>query len=262
MTNVLPPKEVPGLQSDNKFVVVNEQGFGYQGIYLNTKQAPFDNKNVRKAVDLLINRDSLVKVMFGDTATPGHAPFSETNLAYGESDKYEAPNVEQAKQLLAESGVSNVSFTMKTGTSPANAQLAQLVQNFLQAGGINMQIEKVEFGTLLEQGETGNFQALQLGWSGRPDPDQNIYDFIVTDGSNNDSQYSNPQVDDLLRQARAESDETKRKALYDQVMQILHDDVPYVYLYHQNNVFGMRSNIGGFTYVPDGIIRTTQLTKQ
>jgi peptide/nickel transport system substrate-binding protein len=262
VTDTLPAKEVPALKQNSKFVVVNEPGLGYQGIYLNTTQPPFDNENVRKAVDLLIDRDTLVKVMFGDTATPGHSPFSESNLAYGESDTYQKPNVEQAKKLLADAGVSNVSFTLKTGTSPANAQLAQLVQNMLKAGGINMQIEKVEFGTLLEQSQSGNYQAVQLGWSGRPDPDQNIYDFIVTGGKNNDSRYSNPQVDDLLRKARAESDQGKRKELYDQVMQALHDDVPYVYLYHQNNLFGMTNNITGFTYVPDGIIRTAPLNKQ
>jgi peptide/nickel transport system substrate-binding protein len=262
VTDVLPPKEVPALQNDPQFVVVNEPGLGYQGIYLNTTQPPFDNPNVRKAFDLMIDREALVKVLFGETATPGHSPFSEAHFAHGESDTFEKPNVEQAKQLLAEAGASNVSFTMKTGTSAANAQLAQVVQSMLQPAGFNMQIEKVEFGTLLEQGETGNYQALQLGWSGRPDPDQNIFDFIVTGGRNNDSRYANPAVDDLLRQARAEGDEAARKTLYDQVMQTLHEDVPYVYLYHQNNVFGMTDNVTGFTYVPDGIIRTVGLCKQ
>ena len=52
------------------------------------------------------------------------------------------------------------------------------------------------------------------------------------------------------------------KAAYDQVMQILHDEVPYVYLYHTNNVFAMRANVSGFTYVPDGIIRAANMSKQ
>ena len=125
-----------------------------------------------------------------------------------------------------------------------------------------MQIEKVEFGTMLDQMENGNFQAGALGWSGRPDPDQNIYNFFVTGGSNNDANYSNPQVDELLKEARREGDEAKRKALYDQVMQILHEDVPYIYIYHSNNTFGLTANVTGFTYVPDGIIRTHTLNKQ
>jgi len=260
-TDTLPSKEVEGLQNDPKFTVVNQPGLGYQGIWFNTQKPPLDKKEVRQAIAKLINRDALVRVMFGQTATPGASPFSPGNLAHGDNDKYTAPNVEEAKALLAKAGASNVSFTLKTGTSPTNAQFAQLLQGFLQPAGINMQIEKVEFGTMLEQMETGNFQAGALGWSGRVDPDQNIYNFFITGGSNNDANYSNPKVDELLKQARRESDPAKRKELYNEVMRILQDDVPYIWIYHSNNVFGMNKNISGFTYVPDGIIRTAGLNK-
>ena len=258
----VPSKEVPNLQQDKNFVVVNQPGFGYQGIYLNTKRPPLDNKNVREAIDLLIDRDALVKVVFGGTSTPGHSPFAPTHFAFGDSDKYDKPNVEQAKKLLADAGATNVSFTLKTGTSAVNTQVAQLIQNFLKPAGIDMQIEKLEFGTQLDQTDKHDFQASALGWSGRPDPDLNIYDFMITDGANNDSQFSNPTVDEQLKLARSENDEAKRKAAYDQVMHILHDEVPYVYLYHQNNVFAMRANVTGFTYVPDGIIRAANMSKQ
>jgi len=164
--------------------------------------------------------------------------------------------------LLTQSGVSNVSFTLKVGTSAIQAQFAQLVQNFLKPAGIDMKIEKVEFGTLLDQLMKGNYQAAALGWSGRPDPDQNIYDFFVTGGAQNDAGFSNPKVDELLKTARKEGDPAKRKAAYDEVMQILHDEEPYIFLYHQNNLFGMSAKISGFTYVPDGIIRTIGLDKK
>jgi peptide/nickel transport system substrate-binding protein len=258
----VPPQEVANLKSDSNFVVVNEVGFGYQGIWFNTKQAPLDNKNVRQAIDMLIDRDQIVKVLFSGTATPGKSPFAKSNLAFGDSDAYTKPDVEKAKQLLAQGGLPNPSFTLKVGTSALQAQFAQLVQNFLKPAGIDMQIEKVEFGTLLDQMDKGNFQAAALGWSGRPDPDQNIYDFFVTKGAQNDSGFSNPKVDELLQAARTENDPAKRKADYDQAMQILHDEVPFAFLYHQNNVFGMSSKISGYTYVPDGIIRTVAMDKK
>jgi peptide/nickel transport system substrate-binding protein len=258
----VPAKEVPNVQQDSKFAVVNQAGFGYQGIYLNTTKPPLDNKAVRKAIDLLIDRDALVKVVFSGTATPGHSPFAPSHFAFGDSDKYDKPNLDQAKKLLADAGVSNVSFTLKTGTAPVNVQVAQLIQNFLKPAGIDMQIEKLEFGTQLDQTDKGDFQASALGWSGRPDPDLNIYDFVFTGGANNDSQFTNPTVDEQLKIARAESDEAKRKAAYDQVMQVLKDEVPYVYLYHQNNVFAMSAQVTGYTYVADGIIRAANMSKQ
>src|SRR5215216_1652272 len=258
----VPAKEVPNVQQDSKFAVVNQAGFGYQGIYLNTTKPPLDNKAVRKAIDLLIDRDALVKVVFSGTATPGHSPFAPSHFAFGDSDKYEKPNLEQAKKLLADAGISNVSFTLKTGTAPVNVQVAQLIQNFLKPAGIDMQIEKLEFGTQLDQTDKGDFQASALGWSGRPDPDLNIYDFMFTGGANNSSQFSNPTVDEQLKIARAESDKAKRKAAYDQVMQVLKDEVPYVYLFHQNNVFAMSAQVTGYIYVADGIIRAANMTKK
>jgi peptide/nickel transport system substrate-binding protein len=262
MTDVLPAKEVPGLAADKNFAVVNKPGLGYQGIWLNVKQAPLDKKEVRQAINMLIDRDALVKVVFSGLATPGNSAFSQGSLAYGDSDKYTAPNLQQAKDLLTKAGATNVTFTLKTGTDPIGTQIAELIQNFLKPAGINMQIEKVEFGTLLDQMDKHNFQAGALGWSGRPDPDQNIFDFFITDGKNNNAGYSNPQVDDLLKAARSESDEAKRKADYDKVMDILHDEVPYVFLYHPNNAFGMKSSLTGFTYVPDGIIRVASMQKK
>jgi peptide/nickel transport system substrate-binding protein len=258
----VPAKEIPNVQQDSKFAIVNQAGFGFQGIYLNVTKPPLDNKAVRKAIDLLIDRDALVKVVFSGAATPGHSPFAPSQFAFGDSDKYDPPNLDQAKKLLADAGVSNVSFTLKTGTAPVNVQVAQLIQNFLKPAGIDVQIEKLEFGTQLDQTDKGDFQASALGWSGRPDPDLNIYDFVFTGGANNSSQFSNATVDAQLKIARSESDEAKRKAAYDQVMQVLKDEVPYVYLYHSNNVFAMSAQVTGYTYVADGIIRAANMSKK
>ncbi|GAC1384738.1 MAG: ABC transporter substrate-binding protein [Herpetosiphon sp.] len=261
MTDQIPAKEVTNVQNDTKFKVVNQPGYGYQGMWLNNKQAPFDKKEVRQAVAALIDREALVKVVFGNTATPGNSPFAQADLAHSESDSFSKPDVAKAKDLLSKAGASNVSFTLKSGTSATSVQLAQIIQSMLQQGGIKAEIEKVEFGTLLDQLDKGNYQAGLLGWSGRPDPDQNIYDFVVTGGKNNNSKYSNPSVDEQLKAAREETDPAKRKAIYDKVMATLHDDEPYVYLYHTNNLFGLKAGLNGFTYVPDGIIRAAQLQK-
>jgi peptide/nickel transport system substrate-binding protein len=114
---------------------------------------------------------------------------------------------------------------------------------------------------LLDQAIKGNHESVFINWSGRLDPDLNIYDFAVTGGSSNRSQYSNPEVDKLLNAARAEGDQAKRKAIYDNVMNIVHDDIYYIFMYHTNNVFGISKGAQGFNYIPDGIIRTATISK-
>jgi peptide/nickel transport system substrate-binding protein len=262
ITTRFPAKEIANIKNDPKITVINEEALGYQGIFLNTSKPPFNQKELRQAVDLLVDREAIVKVILSDTATPGHSPFSPKHFVYGDSDKFEKPNVAKAKELLNKAGKANgFSFTLKMGTTPTNQQIGQMIQNMLKPAGIDVKLEKVEFGTLLEQSKKGNMEATLLGWSGRPDPDQNIYDFLVTGGSQNDSRFSNPEVDKLLNAARAEMDEGKRKAIYDEVMKIVHEEVPYIYLYHEHNVFGISKSVQGFEYVPDGLIRTAELSK-
>ncbi|MFP3381643.1 peptide ABC transporter substrate-binding protein, partial [Bacillus sp. SIMBA_069] len=79
---------------------------------------------------------------------------------------------------------------------------------------INVTLEKLEYGQLIETGDKGEFDALQLGWSGRLDPDLNIHDWVVTGANNNNGRISIPQLDELILKARGELDEAKRKALY------------------------------------------------
>jgi peptide/nickel transport system substrate-binding protein len=151
---------------------------------------------------------------------------------------------------------------MYIATSTENEQFGAVIQNMLKPYNINVQLEKLEFGQLIEKGDNGDFEALNLGWSGRQDPDQNFYDFVVTGTSNNDGRISIPKLDELAVGARVEIDEAKRRQMYEEAVKILQEEAGYVYVYHQYNLLAMNKKISGFTYVPDGLIRTATLDKQ
>ncbi|WP_232695910.1 ABC transporter substrate-binding protein [Brevibacillus daliensis] len=259
----VPVKEIPGLKNDSNFEVVSAANYGFQGIYMNMSAEPFSNKYLRQAVDRAIDRETVIKVLFDGYGLPANSPFSPGNLAYGDSDKVKKPDPEEIKELLAKGGKPDgFSFTLQIATSPANEQFGAVLQNMLKTYNIDVKLEKVEFGAMLEKSEKGTFEATQLGWSGRVDPDQNIYDFMVTGAPNNKSRINNPEVDRLIVEARSELDNTKRKALYDQVMAILYEEAPYVYIYHNYDRFGISKKVKGFTHVPDGLIRTAKLDKE
>lgn len=258
-----PPTALAVLKGQKKYVLVNKPGISYFGLYLNVTAAPLTNRKLREAIDAAINRKGLAKVVYRNTVHPAWSPFAPGILGHGSSDIAPKVNVKLAKKLVAQSGVSNPTFTLKIGSGSTIAeQEAAFIQGNLKAAGITMNIQPEDFGTLLSDGGKHNFQAMDLGWSGRPDPDQNIYDFFVTGSKNNYEAYSNPKLDSLLAQARKSLVNKKRKALYNQVMTILHKDVPYVFTYHGNNVFAYSSKLTGFQYVPDGIIRAYTITKK
>jgi peptide/nickel transport system substrate-binding protein len=262
----IPLVEVKDLQESGDYRVSIEPGLGYNGIWLNVTRPPFDNEKLRQAVYQLVDREAVAKAALRNVGgTPANSPFSKQSWAYGESDEYPPRSVEDAKALLKEAGEPNgFSFTFKVDPSPLSQQIGQIIQSNLKPAGIKVKLEQVEFGTLLEQNTSGDFEAMLLGWSGRIDPDLNIYNFTVTDGDFNASGYSNPEVDRLLGEARTASDRVQRKQLYDQVMEILHEEVPYVYLFHSNLTtdFAMQPTVKGFEPYPDGILRLAGVSKQ
>src|SRR5581483_9907099 len=164
-------------------------------------------------------------------------------------------NVNNAKSELAQSGLSgNVSFTLLiTSGSPLTTQEAQFIQSELQPAGITVNLKQETFATLLSDTTSHNFQAALLGWSGRPDPDGNMYSWFHTGGGNNNMQYSNKQVDSLLDAARVTTDKTQRASDYQQAQQLILQDSPYVFIDFGITAQITTSNIKNFTLLPTGI---------
>lgn len=259
----IPAKEIQTVESDPNFTVIAKANLGYQGMYLNTTSETLGNKYLRQAVSKAIDRELLVKALLNGYGSAANSPFAPAHFAFGDSDKSEKPDAAEIKDLLAKGGKPDgFSFKLQIGTSPVNEQTGVIIQDMLMKHNINVELEKVEYGAMIENGTNGNFEALQLGWSGRIDPDGNIYDFVVTGTANNNARISEPELDDLLNQARSENDLEKRKALYDHAMEIVHDNSGYVYLYHNYDKIGVSNKVTGYTYISDGLIRTATIDKK
>ena len=264
MTNRFPLNEVSKYASDSKIGIVDQPGPGFKGVMFNLKDPAFQDKRVRQAINKVIDREAIVKVALFGVGTPGRSALSPTSWAYdAESDKPQAVDVEGAKKLLAAAGKENgFSFTILTDSDPVSQQACQLIQKQLKAINIDMKIQKQDFGTLLDRTQKGDFQMAYMGWSGRTDPDGNFYSWVYSEGTDNFMKYSDPEMDQLLEEGRSLTDQGARKEVYKKVMQKLNEDVPYIYLYHENNVFGLSKAVKGFTPVPDGMIRTLDMTKE
>jgi len=259
--DTVPARQVPTLKTDSRVQLAIHSSLQYQGLWLNVTKGPLADKKVRQAIDAAIDREALVKVVFGETAAPSYSPFAPGTPA-DDAVPYPKRDLEKAKKLLAEAGKADgVSVTLKVSPSPINQQIAQVVQQMLADANIKVTIEQEEFGQLLDKLSKKDYDMAQVGWSGRPDPDGNIYGFVVTGMGNNYAGYSNPKIDQLLNDARKPTSMADRKPLYAEAMKILHEDVPYVYLWFPLNVKGLGPTVKGFMQVPDGMIRTQNLTK-
>lgn len=257
-SGAIPAKQLPTLKSDSNVVVSSGPSLGYQGIWLNVTKPPFNNVWLRHAVEDAIDRKQLVSVALADTATPGDSPFSPASPL--NDGVVPARDLAKAKDDLAKGGKpGGFSFTMLL--TPGPSQVAPVLQQMLAEAGIQMKIEQVEWGQLLDRMDKQQYEATPVGWSGRVDPDQNIYAFHYTKGGFNNSGYSDPQMDKMLDQSR-QLDGQARAAVYAQIMAKERQDLPYIYLYYPNNTLAYSNKVKGLTNYPDGMIRVFGVSKE
>ena len=190
----------------------------------------------------------------------GNQPFPPTSPWYNAGFPVLDRDVEGAKALLAEAGIETLDIEVQTTPDPVNQQLMQVIQSMASEVGINITIVSKEFTTQLSDQTAGNFQASQIGWSGRVDPDGNIHSFMTCSGGLNDSKYCKPEIDDLLNGARVSNDPAVRKQSYDAATAILAEDMPIIYLYHQTWLWALSDKVQGYVPYPDGMIRLQGVT--
>jgi peptide/nickel transport system substrate-binding protein len=251
-------KDVDAVKADSTLAYREIPGLNYFGFELNHSVPPFNDPAKAKAVALAIDRAQILKNVVFNIGVVAHGPISPTSWAFDPTEKiYDKPDVARAKTTAT-----GFSFTLKTATTQDAVQTGQLIQAQLAKAGITVNLLPEDFGKLtLETRVQHQFEAALSGWSGRIDPDGNLYAQFHTGGSFNDGLYSSKQVDDLLEQARATTDQGKRKQLYAQAQEILVGDAAYVFTYHANVQQISSQKEQNFVVFPDGMNRFAEVWK-
>jgi peptide/nickel transport system substrate-binding protein len=143
--------------------------------------------------------------------------------------------------------------------NPEVRQVAEVIQSMAAEAGFDMKLRVVEFATSLKEAEDGRYQAFMLAWSGRPDPDGNLYIFHKSNAPQNYGGYKSPEVDQLLDEARTKNAQAERKALYEKVADKLLTEGSILYLYHRRVLIAHTARLEGYKQMPDGLVRVVGL---
>jgi peptide/nickel transport system substrate-binding protein len=265
--------QLQGIKADTKLRIIKETGLGYQGLtlnignkngllkgYSNVGTPIAANAQLREAFEMAIDRKAMNKVVFGGTVLPGCTPLSPSSAWYDASIKCTPYDPTQAKKLVAASGISNPTVHLMVPTGSVALRQAQFMQSEEAAVGIKLVIDSTDFVTSLSKADAGTYDTFQIGWSGRVDPDGNIYQFVATTGSQNDSGYSNARLDLILNNARKAATVEARQTLYRAAQRIILADRPLIYLYHPVTRAGLATSLKGITMYPDTLLRVAFAT--
>jgi peptide/nickel transport system substrate-binding protein len=252
------PRDVAAVRADKNVVVLDVPSLADFAYQLNHTRPPFNNKALRQAVAYGLDIDQIVKGVWLNVGVPANGPIPPTSWAYDKSISHIKRDVARAKAKLAEGGqAGGFSFTLTTNNIPINIQEAEVIQAQLREVGITVKVNLVDSATLLSNGNSKNFDMISYQWSGRPDPDGNVYQFFrTTPGTSlNWSGISNPQLDGLLDKTREVSNQAERRKLYGEITRILQDELPMVFIIHPIEPKAFSPKVQGYEPIPDGMMR-------
>ncbi len=263
----IPPIEMDKVRKDPKLKLVAFDGLGYSGISFNlartaTGQTPLGtDARVRRAFELALDREALVQVVYNGAHAVTAQPLPPTSPFYVPAVAPTKRDPAKARALLAEAGVKTpFQITLTVINQPDQVQMAEVIQSMAAEGGFEVKINAMEFVASLDAAEKGNTAAYMVGWTGRPDADGNIRDLLHTGAPVNWVGYKSETFDGLIDQARGISNMGQRLPLYAKAFEMLHQDLPILYLYAPRWIFGMSSKISGFAPVADGMFRLNGVT--
>ena len=270
IAEITTPSDVPAIRRDRRLKLETSDELGYSSLTINVgngarARTPMGrDARVRQAFELALDRDALNQVVYEGLYTPTAQPVPPTSPFHVPGFRPEPRNVERARALLREAGVTApLPVELTVANDPEQRQLAEVMQAMAAEAGFEVRINAMEFASSLQAAARGEFELYSLSWSGRTDPDGNTWTFIHSRGPQNDGKYGNAEVDRLLDAARVETDVGKRRELYGRVYEVaLRGDRSRIYLWHRKNLAAHTTRLQGFRAVPDGLIRVQDLRLQ
>lgn len=268
MVKDVPTEEIPSLKDNDEFHV--EPLIGTYYISLNLEKAPFDNKLVREALSLAIDREYVANTLMQGTYSPagnivgpgwkdtdGSEFHDKSNggSEYIDSSDYDA-NLQKAKDLLKEAGYPDGKGIPKIDYLINDSGYHKVVGEYLQKAwgelGIDVTVDVVEWASFTPMRRNGDFMAARNGWVGDYTDPSNILELFTTDNGNNDGNYSNPAFDAAIEKSRTTTDAAERSAVLHEAEDIIMEDAGCIPVAYYNDFYLMSSKVTGAWHASNG----------
>ncbi|MFP5425719.1 MAG: ABC transporter substrate-binding protein [Gammaproteobacteria bacterium] len=255
------PADLPKLKTDKQLQVLSKPGFNLGYIAYNTRHAPFDQLQVRQAMDMAVNKPAIIQAVYQDAGQLAVNAMPPTQWSYDDTLKDQPYDPEKAKALLKQAGVkegTEITLWAMPVQRPYNPN-AKLMAEMLQADwsklGFKVRIVSYEWGEYLKRMKSGEHDIALIGWTGdNGDPDNwlgTLYSCGAI-GSNNYSLWCDQQYDQLVQQAKQVTDRGQRSALYQQAQQRLKQQVPITPVAHSTVNQPISARVHDFKVSPFG----------
>jgi peptide/nickel transport system substrate-binding protein len=228
----VPAQGVSQLAREASLTLKQSPGLGFNAFSFNTAKAPFDDVRVRQAFTTAIDKQAILRAVYFGTGSIAQGAIPPTmSWAYdAEFAPYKA-NAAAARKLLADAGkTSPVPVSITVTNSPAQVRTAEVLQAQANQAGFKVDIKQIDATSLISVLRQKDFDLCMSPWTGRTDPDGNLYNFFTKGGSNNFMGYQSDKVTALLNSARSTPAQAERSKLYREIEAQIAADAPMLFL--------------------------------
>jgi oligopeptide transport system substrate-binding protein len=259
LVDEIPTPEMPRLKAAGILKFTPWLGTYYY--MFNVKKPPLDDVRVRQALTLAIDRAQLIKYVVKGGQRPALAfvPYGLPDATPQSSFRqvggifFKDGDLVKAKKLLAAAGYGDLkklpTLEILYNTSEAHKQVAEAIQEmWAKRLGINVTLTNQEWKVYLASRDRGDYQVLRAGWIADYVDPMTFLDLWMTGNGNNDTGWSHPKYDNLLRQAQNTGNLQIRLLLLHQAEKILMNELPVMPIYFYTRPYIIKDRVKGVHY--------------
>ena len=249
----VPPHLASRIEGSARHRIVTSGSIEMMFLAMSPKREPWNKKELRQAVAYAIDREAIIKTVLQGQGRVLHGPLSRGQYAYDPNlePKY-SYDPEKARALVKQAGFPNgvdVELFTPVGRYINDKQVSEAMVAMLRAVGIRAALKTPEWPTLWTDVQKGRVPFYYMGRGLMISGGPAISQYFETDESPRIG-YSNPAVDDLLRQSRATFDQADYVKTINRALSLILDDAPAHFLWQHNILYGVSNDIK-FTPQPD-----------
>jgi peptide/nickel transport system substrate-binding protein len=250
----IPPSDLPRLKANPKIRVMTSPSARTIYLGFNCLKEPFADKRIRQALNYAVNKEAIVEHVLDGAGRVSDAPISPVVSGYVPIKTHEY-SVEKAKALLTEAGFPEgfeTTLHSPSGRYYKDGSLAAAVAADLLKVGVKAEIKLMDWETyipfILRDQEEAEHRLYVLGWSTLTgDADYGLYPLFYSGEwakkGTNASFFKNEKLDQLLDTARSTANPNERKRLYKEAMTMIVEEAPWIFLYSEVEMAGVRANV-------------------
>jgi peptide/nickel transport system substrate-binding protein len=216
----------------------------------NVTQKPFDNRKVREAINLAVNREAIVRNVLGGRGVVLAGPFTPAWLGFDPAVRPHPYDPARARTLLAEAGFPQgfeTTWQISSGVFLKDTEIAEAIGSQLRQVGVRLKIVPTERAKLQKDSQEGTFEGItSLAWGTQFEPDP-MLNWVFAK-----PHMSTPRLMELVKQGRTEVDLAKRGRIYQDLYRAAHEEAMWLFVHAQDELWAKRRNVSWVPYNVSG----------